>query len=96
MESDEVSDCFKNALNEEKKGKKHKGLLITEPDDKKAKEFLDDGDKVKLTLRLRGREMSHMDVANNTIQKFLEHLPGIAIKKSVDDNSNNNITIILG
>jgi len=61
---------------------------------KKAKEFLDDGDKVKLTLRLRGREMSHMDVANKTISKFLEHLPGVTTKKSPDEN--NTIIIILG
>ena len=36
----EVKDCFKTAINDEKKGKKHKGLLITKPDNKIAEEYL--------------------------------------------------------
>ncbi len=49
MIKNEVSDCFKNATKEDKKGKKHKGLLIILPDDKKAKEYLN---KAKLNLEL--------------------------------------------
>jgi len=40
MTAKEVRDCFVNAINDEKKGKKHKGLLIISPDDKKAREYL--------------------------------------------------------
>lgn len=40
MRVEEVKDCFVTAIKDEKKGKKHKGLLITNPDDKKAKEYL--------------------------------------------------------
>lgn len=36
----EVRECFINAKNDEKRGKKHKGLLIISPDDKKAREYL--------------------------------------------------------
>jgi len=36
----EVKDCFQLAMKDEKKGKKHKGLLITQPNDKTAKEYL--------------------------------------------------------
>ena len=36
----EVKDCFSNALKEEQKGKKHKGLLIVKPDNAQAKEYL--------------------------------------------------------
>ncbi len=37
MSQDEVKECFKNAIKDEQKGMKHKGLLITKPDEKKAK-----------------------------------------------------------
>jgi uncharacterized protein (UPF0332 family) len=47
--SKEVIDCFKSAKKEEEKGKKHKGLLITEPSLKKAEEYLD---KARDCLRL--------------------------------------------
>ncbi len=36
----DVKECFSNALKEEQKGKKHKGLLKTEPDRKEAERFL--------------------------------------------------------
>lgn len=49
MKSKEVRDCFISAIKDEKKGKKHKGLLITQPDDKKAKEYLN---KAKINLEL--------------------------------------------
>src|SRR3989344_7693076 len=39
--SKEIIECFKSARKDEKKGKKHKGLLITEPSLEKAKEYLD-------------------------------------------------------
>jgi len=39
MKEDETKDCFTNALKDERKGKKHKGLLITRPDEEKAKEY---------------------------------------------------------
>jgi len=48
---EEVKDCFLNALRDEEKGKKHKGLLITKPDNKIAKEYLK---KAKLNLELCG------------------------------------------
>ena len=35
-----VKECFVTALKEEQKGKKHKGLLATKPDVKKAEEFV--------------------------------------------------------
>lgn len=40
MKPKEVRDCFASAMKDEKKGKKHKGLLITQPDGKKAEEYL--------------------------------------------------------
>ncbi len=40
MKSKEIRDCFVSAIKDEKKGRKHKGLLITQPDNKKAEEYL--------------------------------------------------------
>ncbi len=49
MKEKEVRDCFVSAAKDEKKGRKHKGLLITKPDDKTAKEYLT---KAKVNLQL--------------------------------------------
>jgi len=40
MTKDEVNDCFKNAIKEDKNGKKHKGLLISIPNNKKVIGYL--------------------------------------------------------
>jgi len=45
----EIKECFKLAIKDEKKGRKHKGLLITQPSDKTAKEYLS---KAKANLEL--------------------------------------------
>jgi translation initiation factor IF-3 len=39
-----------------------------------AKRFLEDEDKVKVTLRLRGREMAHVDLALQVLQRFKSDL----------------------
>jgi len=49
MINKEIRDCFVNALKDENKGKKHKGLLITKPDNKMAENYIK---KAKLNLEL--------------------------------------------
>ena len=44
-----IKDCFASAVKDEKKGKKHKGLLITKPDNKISEEYIR---KAKLNLEL--------------------------------------------
>ena len=34
--------------------------------------WIKDGDKVKVTMRYRGRQLSHIDVGEDTLNKFLE------------------------
>lgn len=41
--------------------------------------FLEEGDKVKLTLRFRGREMSHQDIGMKLLEKIREEL-GATVK----------------
>lgn len=45
---------------------------------KNAIRFLEDEDKVKVTLRLRGREMAHIDLAMQVLQRFKTDLAEIA------------------
>lgn len=48
---DEIKECFSSAKKAEEKGRKHKGLLIVKPDDKKAEQYIA---KAKTNLRLCG------------------------------------------
>ena len=43
-----------------------------------ARKFLTKGDKVKVTLRFRGREMAHMNASRHILDDFAEKLSDIA------------------
>lgn len=40
--------------------------------------FIDDGDKVKITLRFRGREMAHQELGMNLLRKVQEEVAEVA------------------
>lgn len=40
----------------------------------KAREFLDDGDRVKITIMFRGREMAYLDRGPLLMDKIMQHL----------------------
>ena len=44
-----------------------------------AKKFLTKGDKVKVTLRFRGREMAHMGISKQILDSFFEKVQDIAV-----------------
>ena len=44
-----------------------------------ARKFLSKGDKVKITLRFRGREMAHMNASKHILDDFAEGLSDIAV-----------------
>ena len=44
-----------------------------------ARKFLEKGDKVKVTLRFRGREMAHMSKSKYNLDDFAESLADIAV-----------------
>lgn len=44
-----------------------------------ARKFLSKGDKVKVTLRFRGREMAHKDVGRAVLNSFYEKLEDVAV-----------------
>ena len=39
---------------------------------KQANKFLNSGDKVKVTLRFRGRQLTHVEVGEEVINRFIE------------------------
>ncbi len=43
------------------------------------KRFLEEGDKVKITLRFRGREMAHQDLGAQMLQRVEGDLASIAV-----------------
>jgi translation initiation factor IF-3 len=43
------------------------------------KRFLDDGDKAKVTLRFRGREMAHQSLGMNLLNRIKDDLAEIAV-----------------
>ena len=44
--------------------------------------FLEDGDKVKITLRFRGREMAHQDIGLRLFQRIEEDLGDLIVVES--------------
>jgi len=44
-----------------------------------ARKFLEKGNKVKVTLRFRGREMAHMDQSRHILTDFAQKLSDIAV-----------------
>lgn len=42
-----------------------------------ARRFLEEGDKVKVTMRFRGREMAHQEIGMNLLKKMQEELADI-------------------
>jgi len=45
---------------------------------RKVRAFLDEGDKVKVTMRFRGREMAHQHLAINILEKVREEMADLA------------------
>ncbi|MBW7857328.1 MAG: translation initiation factor IF-3 [Leptonema sp. (in: Bacteria)] len=49
---------------------------------KRAVEFLEEGDKVKVSLRFRGREITHPEIGMELVQRFLKDVEAIASPES--------------
>lgn len=62
---------------------------------KKAQSFLDDGDKVKVSLRFKGREITHTDVGRKVMQSFLEGLTAFKHERPVMMNERQLFTILV-
>ncbi|MEX1112126.1 MAG: translation initiation factor IF-3 [Candidatus Andersenbacteria bacterium] len=85
------------------KGKDIKGVRIgfkTDEHDwdvrlKQADKFLQQGHKVKLEVRLRGREKSRADLAERRIQEFILALPTAARQEDKVSRSHHGLSVLL-
>jgi translation initiation factor IF-3 len=60
-----------------------------------AKRFLEEGDKVKVTMRFRGREMAHQDLGMNVLHKVRDQLEELAKVESMPRMEGRQMTMVL-
>ena len=62
---------------------------------KKTIEFLSDGNKVKVSIRMRGRQMAHSAMGVQVMQRFFALLEGKAVMEKAPLTEGRNILMIL-
>ena len=62
---------------------------------KNARKFLEDGNKVKITVRFRGREVNNVKLGENALNKFIEALEDIAVVEKKPKLEGKNMFIML-
>ena len=60
-----------------------------------AKKFLQKGDRVKVTLRFRGREMAHMNASKHILDDFAESLAEVAVVEKAPKVEGRSISMVL-
>jgi translation initiation factor IF-3 len=60
-----------------------------------ARKFLTKGDRVKVTLRFRGREMAHMNSSKHILDDFAEALADIAVVEKAPKVEGRSMTMFL-
>jgi translation initiation factor IF-3 len=60
-----------------------------------ARRFIDDGDKVKVTLRFRGREMAHQELGAQVLQRVREELDKIAKVEQMPKFEGRQLTMVM-
>lgn len=63
---------------------------------KNARKFLLDGDKVKITVRFRGREMELSHLGNRILDNFAAKLEDVSIIEKPAKKEGRNMTMVLG
>ena len=61
-----------------------------------AKKFISKGNKVKITLRFRGREMAHMAESRHILDDFAESLADIAVVEKAPKMEGRSMTMVMG
>ena len=61
----------------------------------RATEFLEDGDRIKVTVRFRGRELTHPEIGRNLIARFVEQVKdhGVAERTPLLEGKSMHITM---
>ena len=60
-----------------------------------AKKFISKGDKVKVTLRFRGREMAHMQSSKHILDDFAEALADVAVVEKAPKIEGRSMSLVL-
>ena len=60
-----------------------------------AKKFISKGNKVKVTLRFRGREMAHMNASKHILDDFAESLAEVAVVEKAPKVEGRSISMVL-
>lgn len=62
---------------------------------RRAIEFLDDGSKVKVTVRFRGREITHPEIAREQLEEFVTKVGGAAVVEVQPSMEGKNLFLLL-
>ena len=60
-----------------------------------ARKFLEKGNKVKVTLRFRGREMAHMQASRHILEEFAADLPRLAVVDKPAQQERRSLSLVL-
>ena len=60
-----------------------------------ARKFLTKGDRVKVTLRFRGREITHMNASKHILDEFAEGLADVAVIEKQPKVEGRSMTMVL-
>lgn len=62
---------------------------------KKAQEFIEDGNKVKVVLTMKGRELTRREENKRSIFEFIDTLSEVAVPESMPKDENNRTIVML-
>ncbi len=62
---------------------------------KHAREFLEDGDKVKIVMRFRGREMAFIDSGREVLERLVSDLEDVAVVEKKPDMEGRQMIMVL-
>ena len=62
---------------------------------KMARKFIDNGDRVKVVLRMRGRELSRREVSKLPIFEFIDMMNDVAVAESIPKDEGNRAIVYL-
>ena len=100
--------CFEQAKREKEAKKKQKiveikeirlGLCIDvhdfETKGNQAKKFLQGGDKVKVSIRFRGRELGHPEIGTDVMKRFADYCSDVAVVEKPAKMEGRNMLMFL-
>ncbi len=62
---------------------------------KNARKFIEDGNKVKITVKFRGRELNYVKLGESALNEFIENLSDVAVPEKKPVLEGKNMFIIL-